>query len=166
MARFNKEIVQKITELVMADSYTVIEICKQVGITQSTYYDWVSKKPEFSESLKKAKSNFRDTMNVEAKRSLRKLVCGYTFNEVKTVTIPKKKRYEPGESQEFIEEVTIIEKHVPPNTAAIIFTLTNGDPDNWKNRLNSNVDLKADITGSVPIKEWLKSKAVPLKDKK
>lgn len=166
MARYNKEIVQKITELVRSDSYTVIEICKQVGITPSTYYDWISRKPEFSESLKKAKDHFRDTMNVEAKRSLRKLVCGYTFKEVKTVTIPKNKKYEPGESQEFIEEVTVVEKHVPASIEAIIFTLTNGDPDNWKNRLNINLDLKADITGSVPIKEWLRSKAVPLNDKK
>lgn len=36
----------------------------------------------------------------------------------------------------------IVDKHYQPDTAAIIFTLTNGEPENWKNRQNNEVTGK------------------------
>jgi len=32
--KYNKKIVEKICELIRSDSYTVLEICKQVGISK------------------------------------------------------------------------------------------------------------------------------------
>lgn len=41
-----------------------------------------------------------------------------------------------------IKEQKIVDKHYQPDTAAIIFTLTNGEPENWKNRQNNEVTGK------------------------
>jgi hypothetical protein len=41
-----------------------------------------------------------------------------------------------------IKEQVTTTKHVAPDTGAIIFVLTNGDPDHWKNRQN------AELTGA------------------
>ena len=30
-------------------------------------------------------------------------------------------------------------RHIAPDTAAIIFALTNGDPDNWRNRQTNEI---------------------------
>lgn len=51
-----------------------------------------------------------------------------------------------------IKEQKVVDKHYQPDTAAIIFTLTNGEPENWKNRQNNEVtgkdgkDLFAQLT--------------------
>lgn len=47
-----------------------------------------------------------------------------------------------------IKEKTIVKKHIQPDTAAIIFTLTNGNPDRWKNRQDSN------ISGLTPVSKF------------
>ena len=36
------------------DSYTVEEVCANVGINEDTYYDWQKNKSDFSEAIKKA----------------------------------------------------------------------------------------------------------------
>jgi transposase-like protein len=56
MSKYNEEVVKRITELVSSDSYTVPEICKIVGIHLDTYYNWLNKKTEFSEKIKKARN--------------------------------------------------------------------------------------------------------------
>jgi transposase-like protein len=139
MSKYNNEIVAKICQLIESDSYTISEICEHVGINEATFYRWKEKKSDFCEAIKKAGNRFNEAMIVDAKRSLRKLVKGYTYSEEKTVTIPGKKKVEPGEPQELIKQTTITEKHVPPNTVAIIFTLVNRDPDNWKNRQDTAI---------------------------
>lgn len=136
MARYSKEIVQRITELISSDSYTIAEICKEVGISESTYHEWKSKKSEFSESIKKAQGIFDEKCTVEAKKSLMKLVSGYTVDESKTIYVDSK------EGRPKIKEQTITKKHYQPSLGAAIFVLTNKDPENWKNRQNNEVTGK------------------------
>ena len=93
--KYNKKIAEKICSLIATDTYTVAEVCRMVKISDSTYYDWITRFPEFSENIKKAE-----------------------------------------------EEQKIVDKHYQPDTAAIIFTLTNGEPENWKNRQNNEVTGK------------------------
>ena len=47
-----------------------------------------------------------------------------------------------GKPKPKIKEQKIIDKHYQPDTAAIIFTLTNAEPEHWKNRLNNEVTGK------------------------
>lgn len=136
MAKYNKEIVERIVGLIESDSYTIAEICKIVDIAESTYYEWAATKPEFSESIKKAQNNFDDKCVVEAKKSLAKLICGYTVDETKTVYTDGK------DGKPRIKEQTITKKHIQPSLGATIFLLTNKDSDNWKNRQSNELTGK------------------------
>ena len=61
MAKYNKKIVDKICELVRNGVFNK-DAAEAVGIDESTFYEWVKTKPEFSKLLKKAnairKKNF------------------------------------------------------------------------------------------------------------
>lgn len=149
MARYNKKIVAEICNLIKEDSYTIAEICKKVNIAESTYYEWKAKKEEFSEAIKKAEEEFNDTIIVEAKKSLMKLVKGYTAQEKKTTTQDTGKKDENDKPILKVKEHTVTEKHFQPNTAAVIFTLTNRDPANWKNRMNSEISAEVGIKSTL-----------------
>ena len=137
MAKYNKEIVKHICELIESDSYSVTEICSLSGITKETYYTWLKEKADFSDAIKKAQRRYDEMIVAEAKKSLNKKVRGYSVTETKTRKL--------GEN----EETTIIEKHIQPDTAAIIFTLCNRDPDNWKNRQDTNVTGEMTLTSQL-----------------
>ena len=135
MARYNKKIVKRICELISNDSFTIEEICEDVGIHKSTYYDWYDKKPDFSDAVEAAKQKFNESLIPEAKKSLKKLVTGYTVTETKTVTVDTgKKNEETGKPIVKVKEHSKTEKHIQPNFNAIAFALTNMDPDNFKHK--------------------------------
>jgi len=135
MAKYSKEIVKKICSLIKADSYTIAEICQIVGISEDTYYDWMNKKSEFSESIKKAKKTYDEFIVSEAKKSLFKLSAGYSVEETKIEYIDDPKN--PGKPK--IKSKTTATKHIQPSLGANIFILTNKDPENWKNKQNTDI---------------------------
>lgn len=139
MSKYSPEIVANICELIEKDSFTIPEICKCVGIAESTFYEWQASKPEFSEAIKKARNRFSNSMAVEATRSLRKLVCGYDYTETVTESADTGKTDDAGKKILKVKKHTTRTKHVEPNTVAIIFTLTNLDPDHWKNRTTAEM---------------------------
>lgn len=151
MARYNKEIVERICAFIREDSYTIEEICRNVNISKDTYYRWLSEKADFSDAVKKANDDFNASMVAEAKCSLVKLVKGYTVQEKKTVTADTGKKDENGKPIVKVKEHTVVDKHYQPNVAAVIFTLTNRDPENWKNKQNT------ELSGEVGIKSQLES---------
>lgn len=157
MAKYSKKMVDKICSLIKKDSYTIPEICSLSGISESTYHEWKSSKPEFLEAIKKAEDDFNKFIVVEAKKSLVKMVQGYTVQEKKTVTVDTGKKNTDNKPIVKVKEHTVIDKHIQPNVAATIFLLVNRDPENWKNKQDSTMDLKAEVTGSVPVREWLKA---------
>ncbi len=149
MAKYNKTIVGKIADLIREDSYTIAEICEKVNISKDTYYRWLAHKADFSDAIKKAEDDFNSLIIVEAKRSLIKLIKGYTVQEKKTVTADTGKKDDDGKPIVRVKEHAVVDKHYQPNTAAVIFALTNRDPANWKNRLNN------EMSGEVAIKSDL-----------
>jgi len=54
MTKYSPEIVKKICGMLEKDSYTVEEVCANVGIDKATFYDWQKNKSDFSEAIKKA----------------------------------------------------------------------------------------------------------------
>lgn len=122
MAKYSKDIVEEISNLLKSDSYTISEICKRVGIAECTFFEWQNSKPEFLEQIKKARKERYKMFANEAEKSLLKKLQGYVVEETKIV---KRKNS---------EEQTITRKHIQPDTAAIIFTLTNQGSENWKNK--------------------------------
>ena len=142
MAKFSKKTVEKIVGLIKSDTYTIAEICRQVGITPKTYHQWVNDYPDFADAIEQAKDERMQAMVIEAKKSLMKKIQGYDVTETKVVTVPGTKRDEKGNPEPIIKEETTTKKHIQADTAAIIFTLTNGDPEHWRNRQTTEVTGK------------------------
>jgi transposase-like protein len=142
MAKFSKKTVEKIVGLVKSDTYTIAEICRQVGITPKTYHAWINDYPDFADALERARDERLQMMVIEAKKSLMKKIQGYEVTETKVITVPGKQKDEKGNPKPIIKEQTTTKKHIQPDTAAIIFTLTNGDPEHWRNRQSTEVTGK------------------------
>lgn len=142
MAKYGKKIVEKIVGLVKSDTFTIAEICRQVGITPKTYHQWMDDYPDFADAIEQAKDERMQFFVQEAKKSLLKKIQGYDVTETKVVTIPSKVKDEKGNPKPIIKEQTTTKKHIQPDTAAIIFTLTNGDPEHWRNRQSTEVTGK------------------------
>lgn len=146
MGKYCRKIIDNIVELVKSDTYTINEMCQQVGITQKTWHKWVADYPEFAEAIEQAKEERMQKFVQEAKKSLLKKIRGYEATETAVTTVPDK------DGKPRIKEQKTYKKHIQPDTAAIIFTLTNGDPEHWKNRQSNEVtgkngkDLFADKT--------------------
>lgn len=142
MAKFSKKTVEKIVGLVKSDTYTIAEICRQVGITPKTYHAWINDYPDFADALERARDERLQMMVIEAKKSLMKKIQGYEVTETKVITVPGNKKDEKGNPKPIIKEQATTKKHIQPDTAAIIFTLTNGDPEHWRNRQSTEVTGK------------------------
>ena len=142
MAKFSKKTVERIVGLIKSDTYTIAEICRQVGITPKTYHQWVNDYPDFADAIEQAKDERMQAMVIEEKKSLMKKIQGYDVTETKVVTVPGTKKDEKGNPKPIIKEQTTTKKHIQADTAAIIFTLTNGDPEHWRNRQTTEVTGK------------------------
>lgn len=136
MAKFGKKIMERIVGLIKSDTFTIAEICRQVGIAPRTYHSWVENYPEFAKAIDDAKDERMQMFVIEAKKSLLKKIQGYEVTEMAVTTIPDK------EGKPKIKEQKTTKKHFQADTAAIIFTLTNGDPEHWRNRQTTEVTGK------------------------
>ena len=137
-----EETVEKIVEMLRSDTYTVTELCKAVGMATRTYYERKRKDNDFVKAIKDAKEERMQYFVAEAKKSLLKKIQGYTVDETKVVTVPSKELDENGRPKPKIKEQTTVKKHIAPDTAAVIFTLTNGEPETWRNRQYSEITGK------------------------
>ncbi|MDR2764429.1 MAG: hypothetical protein LBB90_05300, partial [Tannerella sp.] len=62
--------------------------------------------------------------------------------EKKTTSVDTGKRSKDGKPVFRVKEHVVTDKHFQPDTAAIIFALTNREPEKWKNRVNSELTGK------------------------
>lgn len=138
MAKYSKKVVERIVELVKSDTYTIAEICQQVGVSPATFHRWQEEHEDFALAIEEAREARMQFFVQEAKKSLLKKIQGYEVTETKVVTVPTK----GDTSKPTIKEQTTMKKHIQPDTAAVIFTLTNGDPTRWRNRQTTEVTGK------------------------
>ena len=115
--------------------------CKKVGISKSTFYEWLESYPDFSDSLKKARKEFRETIVQTLEKSLWKRAAGYEIEESKNEYRTLKN------GSKVLVKSSKITKHFPPDTGALIFALTNLDPENWKNRQDNRLSVDDGISG-------------------
>ena len=109
---------------------TLKEFCKAMDITAETYFQWM-KNSEFSESIQKAKEDFKATQEERLVESLMNSAVGYEATET---------RIEYGSDSEGNprpKKRITTKKHIQPNTGAAIFLLTNIAPEKWKNKMNT-----------------------------
>lgn len=142
MAKYSKKMVAKIVGLLKSDTYTIAEICRQVGISTQTYHEWVNTREDFALAVEEARAELMQSMAMVAKKSLRRKLEGYDVTETRTVTVPSSKLDKEGNPLSKIKEQITTKKHIAADTTAIIFTLTNGDPDHWRNRQSTEVTGK------------------------
>lgn len=127
---------------IIADGGTDEQAYKAAGISYETFYRWLRENNEFRDAIQKAEQEYNQWYNAgivqDAKKSLRKLVCGFSYEEVTTETIPAK------DGKTTVTKKKVVQKHMAPNPTAIIFALTNRDPENWKNRQTNEIsgDIK------------------------
>ena len=134
--KYGKEITDEICKLFEADSYTVVEVCNIVGITEKTYYEWMNTHSEFCEAIKRAKDVYKSKRLKACENSLNRLIDGYEYEEVTT-------EFKIVSDSEFpVGNKKVVKKHVAPNLGAIIHYQTNKDPENWKNKQSTESNVK------------------------
>lgn len=114
--------------------------CKKAGINQDTFYKWLKDRAEFSEAVKKARDEFREEISSKLEASLWKKAQGYEVEE-------SKEEYAMKKGERVLVKKTTTKKHIAPDTGALIFALTNVDPDNWKNRQDNRLSVDDSVTG-------------------
>lgn len=142
---YTPERVEIITKAIKAGR-TYKDAFTAAGIGKDAFYAWLHDKPEFADAVKKAEQEYNEWYNTtlvqDCKRSLRDLVLGFDYEEIKTESSIGK------DGKTVITKTTKTTKHVAPNPTAIIFALTNRDPENWKNRQTTDItaNVKAENT--------------------
>lgn len=126
----------------ITQGYAQKEACKKAGIAEGTFYRWCDEDKEFRELVRVAQDEARNSKSdiraVEA--SLFDSARGFEYEEVKTEYESREVADEKTGKKEFklvIKKQVSTTKRVLPNVEAIKFFLTNRDPLNWKNRIDT-----------------------------
>ena len=124
---------------------TSADAAKIGGISESTFYEWQNRHPEFSEAVKRAKAAYEDwernELLADARRSLKELIRGFEYEEVKT-----EYEQDPKDpSQPRVKKQYRTKRTCAPSATAVIFALCNRDPEHWQNRISQDVNGKIDV---------------------
>lgn len=152
------------------DGLTNEQIAQNIGVTQSTLYDWQRKYSEISEALKRGK----EIIDLQVENALLKRALGYEFKEQKYAQVEMSQeehyalkqvvvnRFKMDNPEATLEEIRLVElqvskyksvlveektKEVVPDTTAQIFWLKNRRPDKWRDR--QQVEHSGEITNTI-----------------
>lgn len=128
-----KEKVISICEMYANDRHTIEDCCRAFGVeSYQTFKNWVDEFGEFGELYKNAQAAaenvYFERLKQKARTALEKKIEGYDVELVET-TIGEK-----GTT------VKTVQKHFNPSDTAIIFALTNKDPENFRNKHNVEIE--------------------------
>lgn len=141
MAKYSEKIVKEICDLLATGEHRIVDVCKQVGISEAIYYKWKETKVEFLEALKEAEKKRLSEFKHMARSGLAKLLDVYEYEEEHTEYKTNK------EGETLISSKKVIKKRVMPNSTAVIFALCNRDPENFKNIQKVDITSKGDKVG-------------------
>ena len=99
------------------------QVAHNMGISYSTFKEWVNKFPALSATIKKGKR----PVDLEVENMLYKNAMGYDYEE----TITEIEDLGNGKQKKHVRK---IKKHRPPDTTAQIFWLKNRRPDRWRDK--------------------------------
>jgi transposase-like protein len=125
--KYSKDLVERLCTLLSTGEHTIADVCRQVGVSESQYYDWKAKKPEFSESLKKAEDRRLAAFATMARSGLAKLLDVYEVEETTTEYVEK-------DGKPKIKSRKVTRRTIMPNATAILFTLKNREPAQWQDK--------------------------------
>lgn len=132
------------------DGLSAKQIAENIGISRSTLYEWIQKNADIADSFMCGRACA--VANVE--NQLYKKTQGYNV-EVKKVIKLKKAEYKDGKLVRAWEEPMEVteEIHVPADTTAIKFYLTNMNPEKWKNNADNGGSGDENTSGVVMLPE-------------
>ncbi len=123
---------------------TDIEIAKALGIHYSTYYRWINEYPELQTAIKHAKQ-------IRAQKlipKLKKRAMGFNYTEVTEECMEINGKPTPAPKR-----VKTVKKHYPPDVGALKFLLTNGLPDEYRNK--QELEHHGEIQGGASVMVYL-----------
>jgi transposase-like protein len=124
--KYSKKLAEVIVDLVSTGDHTIAAVCKHVGISEAVYYKWKNEKLEFMEALKGAEVTRLESLGKLALSGLAVLLTKHEYEEVTT-------EYTEGkDGKPKIKNQKKVKKFIMPNPTAVIFTVTNRLPDDWK----------------------------------
>jgi hypothetical protein len=124
-----KPYLDKIVEWI-SEGENEYNIANKLGICESTWHEYKIKYMELMESIKHGKQNLLLTL----RKSLYKKAKGFEYVE---------SRREVKKGIGGYKKVSRVKKYIVPDTQALIFALTNLDPENWKRiEKDSDIDVK------------------------
>lgn len=134
------ELTHDVFKLIL-DGEANIDICKKVGISETQFYAWQreesdSYNPQFTQSIALARAQLREKRLNEMEKSLYRAATGYVAEDSRTEFGTDK------DGRVYVKKKLSFKKTVPPDTKALIFALTNENPDKWKNRQNTEITGK------------------------
>lgn len=134
------------------------QIAANIGYNETYFSELKGKIPELSEALKKG----RAPLDVLVESTLYRKSIGMKIKVQQAIKV-KDVYYDDQGRRCQTERVEIVDldQEVPPDTTAGIFWLKNRKPEQW-NRQPDKVDVTTngkDITGSISVEDWIKSKA-------
>ena len=125
----------------MAPRLTDAEMAKEMGISPSTYYDWLKKHSEMSEAVTRARTGAdARAVNERVERSLLETALGGVRvlkkpMKIKTTTYDARGRRIDREKIVMAEE----EVYIKADVKAQIFWLTNREPERWRNKVEAAI---------------------------
>ena len=122
--KYNKSFIRQAVKLAREHGYTSRQLADFFDVAHSTFYEWMGKHKEFSDSIKSAKQAF-DKENIEV--ALVKAATGYEVQELHV----EEYRDDKGKKQ---LKKKVITKQVPPNVSAVRYWLGNRAPEEWRNK--------------------------------
>lgn len=125
-----KKGLEEITLLARDKNNTIATIARHIGISASTFYNWLNKYPEIEEAFE----NGRKGVDEEVENAFFKMCTGYHEKVIKVHKVKRTKFDERGKRIEEFEELVPVEEeqYIPPSVAAQKFYLCNRMNDKYR----------------------------------
>ena len=129
---FKEEFVEQARKLAQLGA-TDREAAEFFDVDERTVHRWKHEHPEFCQSLKVGK----ETADNRVEQSLYRRALGYSHDAVKIMMADGAPIVEP-----YVE-------HYPPDTTAAIFWLKNRKPTEWRDKTETDVNVKGDLAAEI-----------------
>lgn len=116
------------------------QIAEKIGISRSTYYEWLRKYPSISDAIKKGKA----PVDYKVENALLNHALGYKVKVKKAIKLKTKRQLkDKGTIEEERIEYADEEIYIPPDTTAQIYWLKNRRRGIWCDRPEITEDIDA-----------------------
>ena len=123
------------------------QMAKNLGIAESTFWEYSTKYPEFSSRLAKG----REVVDTEVENAFLKRITGYNAEEVRREYAIETDEY--GNQVKVLKREVVQTKHIPGDPRAAEFWLKNRMPDKYKDRPGDNDSEENEIGGVIIMPE-------------